>query len=379
MKITALKSYVTRVDNRPRVLVKIETDEGIIGWGECYNHGPDRALPPILEYMFEEIKGIDPRRIEFIVQKILQHARFPPGAMGLSALSGIDIALWDIAGKAANLPVYMLLGGPVRDRVEIYHGLGGIHGIAEAIERTHQLHEEHGFTAFKMHPFVGDMHAQRWGIVCGRAAELFARLRAETPAEWRFAFDGHARIYEPIQAVQLANALAPHDPLFFEEPLRPEHAPAWGELKRQITIPLATGESLYSRYEFLDLLANKGADIIQPDICVVGGLLEMRKIGTIADAHYVSVAPHNPMGPLATAAVLHFCAAQTNFKILEYKLAQDAPWAVDPYLPQNGYLELRPDRPGLGIEIDETALQQDRYVHWDRKLPIRPDGSTAFT
>ncbi|MFZ1427137.1 MAG: mandelate racemase/muconate lactonizing enzyme family protein [Geminicoccaceae bacterium] len=378
MKITGLRTYMQRVDERPRLLVKIETDEGIVGWGEAYNHGPDQALPPILAYMFEQIRGIDSRRVEFIVLKLLQHARFPPGALGLAAISAIDHALWDIAGKAAGLPVYMLLGGHVRDRVRVYCGVYTAPDPQDCLERTRRLHEAHGFTAFKLSPYRRDLHAGRWGQLCQEAGDYFAAIRALHPPEWEFAFDAHAKIFEPYQALQLAQALAPNDPMFLEEPIRPEHIPAWSRMKAQMPVPLATGEALYSRFEFLGLLAAGGADIIQPDICVVGGLTEMRRIATLAEAHYVTVAPHNPMGPLATAANLHFCAAQPNFKILEYKLHDAVRWAVDPYLPKDGHLELRPDRSGWGIDIDENALRTDDYVHWERKLPIRPDGSTAY-
>src|SRR5579875_633274 len=368
-----------RVGNRPRLLVKIETDEGIAGWGEAYNHGPDRALPPVLEYLFEQIKGVDPRRIEFIVLKLLQSSRFPPGAIGLAAISAIDHALWDISGKAAGLPVYMLLGGHARDRVRVYCGVYTAPDPEQGLDLMRGLHERYGFTAFKLSPFRKDLHAGRWGALCEEAGRYFGRLREISPQDWEFAFDAHAKIFEPYQAIQLGNALAPHDPLFYEEPIRPEHIPAWGRLRQELKCPLATGESLYSRFEFLSLMQAGGADIIQPDICVVGGLLEMRKIAAIAEAHYVSVAPHNPMGPLATAVNVHFSAAQPNFKILEYKIPEEVSWLHDPYLPKDGYLELRPDRPGWGVEIDEGALATDDYVHWERKLPLRPDGSTGYT
>jgi galactonate dehydratase len=287
--------------------------------------------------------------------------------------------LWDISGKAAGLRVYMLLGGNVRDRVRVYCGVYTAPDPNDLLERAQSLHARYGFTAFKLSPYRRDLHAGRWGNVCAAAAEYFAALRAISPAEWEFAFDAHAKIFEPYQAIQLGNALAPYDPLFFEEPIRPEHIPAWGRLRNELKAPLATGESLYSRFEFLSLLAAGGADIIQPDICVVGGLSEMRRIAALAEAHFVTVAPHNPMGPLATAANVHFSAAQPNFKILEYKLPEEAAWAVDPYLPRDGYLELRPDRPGWGMEIDPHALANDDYIHWERKLPLRPDGSTGYT
>jgi galactonate dehydratase len=379
MKITALKTFMQRVGDRPRLLVRIDTDEGISGWGEAYNHGPDWSLPPVLEYLFGQIQGIDPRRVEFIYQKLLQSSRFPPGAIGLAAMSAIEHALWDISGKAAGLPVYMLLGGNVRDRVRVYCGIYTAPDPQDCLARTQALHSQYGFTAFKLSPYRGDLHAGRWGALCEETGRYFAELRRISPAQFEFAFDAHAKIFEPYQAIQLGNALAPHDPLFYEEPIRPEHLPAWGRLRAGLKAPLATGECLYNRFEFLSLLSAGGADIIQPDICVVGGICEMRRIAALAEAHYVTVAPHNPMGPLATAVNLHFAATAPNFKILEYKLPENVSWAIDPYLPRDGHLELRPDRPGWGMDIDERALANDDYIHWERKLPLRPDGSTGYT
>jgi galactonate dehydratase len=378
MKITGLRSFMQRVDNRPRLLVAIDTDEGITGWGEAYNHGPDRALPPLLDYLFEQLRGEDPRRIEYHILRLLQSSRFPPGALGLAAIAAIDHCLWDISAKALGVPVYMLLGGNARERVRVYCGVYTAPDPQAALDLTQRLHAEWGFTAFKLSPFRIDPERHRWGNVVKEAADYFAKLREISPAEWEFAFDAHARLFEPWKAMQLGNALAPYDPLFYEEPMRPEHIPAWGALKAQLKCPLATGESLYSRFEFLALLAARGADIIQPDICVVGGLLEMRKIAAIAEAHYVDVAPHNPMGPLATAVNLHFCAAQPNAHILEYRLPENVRWIKDPYLPKDGFLELRPDRPGWGVEIDEEALAAEDYVHWERKPSRRPDGSTGY-
>lgn len=378
MRITALKTYMQRVDERPRLLVKIETSEGISGWGEAYNHGPDRALAPLLDYLFTQIVGEDPRRVEFLVHKLNQQCRFPPGALGLAAISVIDHALWDIAGKAAGLPVYMLLGGNVRDRVRVYCGVYTAPDPEAALAQTQELNERYGYTAFKLSPYRRDLHEGRWGELVRETGQYFGRVRELCPSRFEFAFDAHAKIFEPIQAIQLAQALAPNDPLFYEEPIRPEHIPAWREIRSKVSVPLATGESLYSRFEFLSLLSAGGADIVQPDICVVGGVCEMRRIATIAEAHYATLAPHNPMGPLATAVNVHFCATQTNFKILEFKPAVHAPWAIDPYIPVGGHIELRPDRPGWGIEIDETVLEREDYVHWERKVTRKPDGSTAY-
>lgn len=378
MKITGFKTFMTRVDERPRLLLRVDTSEGISGWAECYNHGPDWALVPLLDYLFLHVQGEDPRRVEFCVNKLNQQARFPPGALGLAAISAVDHALWDIAAKAAGVPVYALLGGSVRDRVRVYCGVYTAPDPELALEQTQQLHEDYGYTAFKLSPYRRDLHRMRWGDLVRETGDYFGRLRELTPAHYEFAFDAHAKIWEPYQAVQLANALAPNDPLFFEEPIRPEHIPAWADLKAKITVPLATGESLYNRFEFLSLLTARGVGIIQPDICVVGGITEMKRIATLAEAHYVSVAPHNPMGPLATAVNVHFCAAQLNFKILEYKPPVACDWVADPYVPVDGHMDLRPDRPGWGIEIDEKALETPDYIHWERKVTRRPDGSTAW-
>ncbi|MCJ8508969.1 galactarate dehydratase [Rhizobium lemnae] len=394
MKIDRMRVFVTRDKDRPRVIVALDTDDGLTGWGECYNHGPDLALPPLLDYLYGFIAGQDPTRVEYLVNLLIQQSRFPPGALGLSAISALDHCLWDLAAKAANVPVYKLLGGAVRDKIRVYAGVYTAPDAPAAKEELDRLNEGWGFTAFKLSPWRIDLHANRWGEVVRASAEYFRSLRETIRSDYEIAFDAHAKIFEPAAARQLGNALAPYDPLFFEEPLRPENIEAWGDLKQGLNCTLATGESLYSRFEFLRLLQVKGADWIQPDICVVGGITEMRKIAVLAEAHFVSMAPHNPMGPLATAVNVHFAAATQNFRILEYRLPRgqcyvyggtdietredETRYVVDPYLPKDGYLELRPDRPGWGVEMDEKAMQEDGYVHWQRRVPKRPDGSYAF-
>ncbi len=394
MKIDRMRVFVTRDKDRPRVIVALDTDDGLTGWGECYNHGPDLALPPVLDYLYGFLAGQDPTRVEYLYNLLLQQNRFPPGALGLSAISALDHCLWDLAAKAAGVPVYKLLGGEVRDRIKVYAGVYTAPDAPAAKEEFDRLNEGWGFTAFKLSPWRVDIHAHRWGEVVRSSADYFRSLRETVRSDYDIAFDAHAKIFEPAAARQLGNALAPYDPLFFEEPLRPENIEMWGDLKQGLNCTLATGESFYNRNEFLRLLQVKGADIIQPDICVVGGISEMRRIATLAEAHFVSIAPHNPMGPLATAVNVHFSAAQQNFRILEYRLPKgqcyvyggtdlekredETRYVVDPYLPKDGYLELRPDRPGWGVEMDEKAMQEDGYIHWQRRVPKRPDGSYAF-
>ncbi|NEI96717.1 galactarate dehydratase [Rhizobium ruizarguesonis] len=394
MKIDRMRVFMTRDKDRPRVIVALDTDDGLTGWGECYNHGPDKALPPLLDYLYEFLSGQDPTRVDYLVNLLIQQSRFPPGALGLAAISALDHCLWDLAAKAANVPVYKLLGGEVRDRIKVYAGVYTAPDAPAARDEFDRLKEGWGFTAFKLSPWRLDMHAHRWGNVVKASADYFRSLRETVNDEYEIAFDAHAKIFEPIAARQLGNALAPYDPLFYEEPLRPENIEAWGDLKQGLNCVLATGESLYNRNEFLRLLQVKGADLIQPDICVVGGISEMRRIATLAEAFFVGVAPHNPMGPLATAVNVHFSAAAQNFRILEYRLPKgqayvyggidiekrqgETRYVVDPYLPKDGYLHLRPDRPGWGVEMDEKAMEEEGYIHWQRRVPKRPDGSYAF-
>lgn len=320
MKIDRMRVFMTRDKDRPRVIVALDTDDGLTGWGECYNHGPDKALPPLLDYLYGFVSGQDPTRVEYLVNLLIQQSRFPPGALGLAAISALDHCLWDLAAKAVNVPVYKLLGGEVRDRIKVYAGVYTAPDAPAARDEFDRLKEGWGFTAFKLSPWRIDMHSNRWGNVVKASADYFRSLRETVNDEYEIAFDAHAKIFEPIAARQLGNALAPYDPLFFEEPLRPENIEAWGDLKQGLNCTLATGESLYNRNEFLRLLQVKGADLIQPDICVVGGISEMRRIATLAEAFFVGVAPHNPMGPLATAVNVHFSAAAQNFRILEYRL-----------------------------------------------------------
>jgi galactonate dehydratase len=388
MKIDRLRSFMSRDGDRPRVLVAIDTDDGVTGWGECYNHGPDRALAPILDYLATWLAGEDPTRVEFLIRRLLQQSRFPPGSLVLAVVSAVDHALWEISAKALGVPVYRLLGGKVRDKLRVYQGLYTAPDVPKLLDQTAALEAAHGLTAFKLSPFRVDHHATRFGEVVRAAAEYFREVRERAPAHHAFAFDAHAKLESPWAARELGNALSPYDPLFFEEPLRPEHLPAWTELKQGLRCALATGESLYSAHQFLDLCAARGVDIAQPDICVVGGITETRRIAAVCEAHGVSLAPHNPMGPLATAVNLHFCLATTNAHLLEYRLPggayldhttrDGAGYVVDPYLPVGGYLHPRDERPGWGVTIDEDYLSSDRYIHWERRVPRRPDGSTAW-
>jgi galactonate dehydratase len=379
MKITQVETHAAPLTGRDSLIVRVHTDEGLVGLGEAYPVGPNEAVAATIRDFQSWIAGRDPRDVNGIWYHLYAHSRFPGGSVVNAAISGIEHALWDIAGKAAGVPVYRLLGGKCRDRIRVYQSCSG--ATPEAIAaHARQLVDQYGYTALKMAPHPPNSDQLPWAAVVRQAGERLAAVREAVGPDVDIGLDPHARIFEPMRALEMAAAVQPYHPFFFEEPLRPENIDALAWLAQKSDVPIATGEMLYTSFGFRELLAKQAATIIQPDICICGGLLEMRKIAAIAEAHYVTVAPHNPLGPVATAVNVQFAAATHNFKILEYVNPVESGghvWVDDPYLPIDGYLELR-DRPGLGIDIDEEAMNRAHYQHWQRTCPVRPDGATGY-
>jgi galactonate dehydratase len=381
MKIRGVEVYLAQmgVQNRPHV--RILTDEGLHGIGEVYPCGPDQATVKAIEYFAEWLVGRDPLDLEGLWQLLYAGSRFPGGSVVNAAISGLEQALWDIKGKAYGVPVYQLMGGKCRDKVRAYQSVGGSTPAA-LVEQAQQLIIKYHYTGLKMGPFPEngslwhDMGMAAW--LQGAEARIQA-VRMAVGNQVDIALDAHAQIFEPAKALALCQMLQPYHPLFLEEPLRPENRAAMGDLRSKSPIPIATGEMLYTKYEFRDLLACKGADIIQPDVCLVGGLWEMKKIAAMAEAEYVTVAPHNPLGPVATAANMHFCLSTHNFAILEYH-PDDIPerrnLVDEPIAFENGYL-LPPTRSGLGLELNLEACQHV-YASWHRPFLWRVDGSLGY-
>ena len=379
MKITGITCHIVDGGGRNILFVRTETDEGIVGWGEAFSVGPDLAVAATIDHLKDWILGDDPRDIERLWATMYQGLRFPPGSVGLAAISGIEHTLWDISAKALGLPVYRLLGGRVRDRVRVYQGCTGPTPEAAA-EKALGLVEEYGYTAFKMSPFPPDDHLRPWNEVLREGPRHMAAVREAVGDDVDIGLDVHAKVLEPMRALELARAVEPYNPFFFEEPIRPEGIREMAWLRRRSPIPIATGEALYAKFQFNDLVRQQAADIIQPDVCVCGGLMEMKKIAAIAEGHDVVVAPHNPMGPLAGAINLHFAASTTNFLVLEYRAHDKGRWrdlVKNPWSPVDGHLEI-PDTPGWGLEIDEDALGRYPAITWRRGNPIRADNSPAF-
>ena len=359
--------------------VKVQTDQGIHGFGEAYSVGPDEATVATIRDFKDWLAGKDPRNVEYLWATMYQFTRFPGGAVINAAISGIEHALWDIAGKAAGLPVYMMLGGKVRDRIRVYQSAGGS-TPAELAENARRLIAKYGYTAVKMAPHPPGSQSMPYNAVTIAAGERVQRVREAVGPDIDLGFDAHATLFEPIRAVQMAEAIKPARPLFIEEPIRMENVDALAELKRKIDIPLATGECLYTKFEFREVLARQAADIVQPDVCIAGGILELKKIAAMAEAHYVVVAPHNPMGPLATMVNVHFAASTPNFLILEYHPDDTSPrkdMIRDPIMVKNGYLPI-PDKPGWGCEVNEEAFPHYPPKPWRRGFAFRADGSPDF-
>lgn len=370
MKITDIKTVVVNAQMRNWVFVKIETDTpGLAGWGEASMEWKTRAVVGAVEDLKPFILGDDPTRIEHLYQKLYRQPFFRPGVIGQSAISGIEQACWDILGKSVGVPVYKLLGGAVRDRVRMYTHLGGgdMTSVYESfdpgcvVELALQV-VERGYSAVKVvfvpysEPLVGVPYVRKF-------AEVMGKLRSAVGDGVDIMIDFHGRTY-PAVAIEYINAIAAYRPYFCEEPVPPENIDALAEVRRAVRVPIATGERLVTRHQFREVLEKQAAHVIQPDLCHCGGLLEAKKIAAMAEAYYVGVAPHNPLGPIANAAALHFALSTPNFLIQEDMLT-DVPWrweVVESSLKtENGYW-LPTAAPGLGVTVNEKAAAQHPFA-----------------
>ena len=379
IKITDIKTFLVWNGGRNWVYVKVETDQGISGIGEAYSVGPDEATVKVIEDYKLWLVGQDPRNIQYLWDLMYNTTRFPGGSLTGAAMSGIEHALWDIAGKAAGLPVWALLGGRVRNKVRTYQSIGGS-SAEQAAENAARLVDKYGYTAVKMSPHNRGDNAMPYNQVTRIAGQRVGAVREAVGPDVDIGVDIHARYFEVQRAVRVAKEIEPYYPFWLEEPIRPENFDAMKKLADHVNIPLASGECNYTKYEFRDLINIQALDIIQPDICVCGGIMEMKKIAAMAEAQYMVVAPHNPMSPLATAVNVHFAASTPNFLILEYR-APDAGAYKDvlkePLMVKDGYLDI-PNKPGWGVELNEEAFPSMPPQPWKRGTGYRADGSVAF-
>jgi galactonate dehydratase len=344
VKITRLETFLIK----PRwIFLKIHTDSGIFGLGEPLLEGRALTIKTAIQEVEPYLLGKDPRNIVHHWQAIYRHAFYRGGPILTSALSGIDQALWDIKGKLLNVPVYELLGGPTRDRVRVY-------GRASTPEDIKKRKAE-GFTVIK----TGLAHEHPANIVenpkfIKHAVDSFAALRDAGGPEMDIGIDFHGNI-SPQTAKVVIKELERYQPMFIEEPCQAQNVDTMADIAHGTHLPIATGERIFTKWGFRELLEKKAASILQPDLCHAGGITEGRLIAGMAEAYYVPIAPHNPMGPISLASGLHLAASIPNFLVQE-QVSLGEGYLKNPFKLQKDGTVLIPQGPGLGIELDEAQI-----------------------
>lgn len=365
MKVTDIKTFAVDCFRTNWVFVKVYTDEGITGVGEATLEYKEKALFGAIEHIKEYLVGKNPLTIEKHWHDIYRDAYWRGGAVLMSALSAVETALWDILGKSVNLPVYQLLGGKVNDKVKIYVN-GWFAGAKTPEEFAAKAKEakKRGVLAMKWDPF-GKSYLEISNKDLNTALECVGAVRDAVGDEVDLLIEGHGR-FNIATGVKIAKELEQFKPMWFEEPTPPDSLDALLEVKKKSPVPISAGERLYTRYEYKRLFEMRCADFIQPDISHAGGIGELRKIGAMSEAYYVGFAPHNPSGPVANAATLQLAACSPNFSILEI-MYSDVDYREqitnEDLVYENGYMKI-PDKPGLGIEINEDECEKHPYqVH----------------
>jgi galactonate dehydratase len=371
VKIVSITTRVVNAEMRNWIFVKVATDDpGLFGWGEATLEWKTRAVAGAIEDLTPLLVGRDPRDIEQAVRVLKKHSFWRLGVIGMSAVSGIEMALWDILGKHLDAPVWRLLGGKVRDKVLVYThlGLGDMRAVYETLETAPLVERAHevvalGYRAFKA-VFIPYTHFHAPLREVDKVARMMEALRTAVGTEVEVMVDFHGRPASAAAAIAYIAALAPGRPMFVEEPVPPGETEALKRVAQQTSVPLATGERLVDRAEFHDLIAARAVDIIQPDICHCGGILEAKKIAAMADAASVGVAPHNPLGPIAGVAALHFAISTPNHVIQE-EMVGAVPWYFDvvqgPIHMIDGFWQI-PEAPGLGIEVNEPECAKHPFL-----------------
>ncbi len=367
LKITRLETFPVK----PRWLfLKIHTNAGITGLGEPILEGRAETCAAAVKEIEPYLIGKDPRAVVHHWQAIYRHAFYRGGPVLTSALSGIDMALWDIKGKALGVPVYELLGGPTRTRVRVYAhaSVNNPDRVGEAIRQ--------GFTAFKTGPARRRKYPRyvESQAEVEYAAEKFAEFRKMVGPEIDIGVDFHGAI-SPALAKVLIKALEPHHPMFIEEPCQAQNHDVMAEIARSTHIPIATGERVFTKWGFREVLEKKAATILQPDLCHAGGITEVRLIAGMAEAYYAAIAPHNPLGPISLAAGIQLAASIPNFLIQEQVTLGEG-YLKQPFTVRNGYVDL-PTGPGLGIELDENALAGKIGHDWRNPESYDEDDSSV--
>lgn len=363
MKITKIETFTHWIDWCNWLFVKVTTDEGLHGWGEGSLHGAIESVDTAIRELSPVLIGQDPSGVERHWHQLYHAWRWRGGPTLMTALGAIDIALWDLEGKRLGVPVYRLLGGPYRTEISAYasHWLSGVTTEEQAREGARDA-VRRGFSGFKWIPFrVAELHSNEAGAIA-HAAKLMAAAREAVGDDVEIYIEC-AESLSPRTAKLAADALRPMRPAWLEEPVPFENHAEMGRLRQELDVPIATGERLTSRWEFASLFAQGGCDVAQPDVMHCGGLTEAKRIAALADLHYVPIAPHNPGGPICTAASMHLAAAVPNFLVLEQMESERTlrdQLVKQPFELKDGAFSL-PDTPGLGIDLDLGSLRDKPF------------------
>lgn len=380
MKITAVNTYLVR----PRwCFVEIETDAGTAGWGEAVLEGHAGAVRACVDEMASYLIGRDPAAIEDVWNTLYRGGFYRGGGVLMSAISGIDQCLWDIKGKVFGAPAWQLMGGKARETIRVYRWVGGDRPAAVGAEALKC--KEEGFKAVKMNATEELQMLDSYDKL-DAVLERVAAIRETCGKYFGIAIDFHGRVHKPMAKI-LAKKLEPFDPMFIEEPVLCENMEEFPEIARACNIPIATGERLFSKYDFKRLLRVGGVDIVQPDLSHAGGLTEVRKIAALAEACDVALAPHCPLGPIALAACLNVDAVAYNAVIQEQSMGihYNVGRSVLDYVKNRGDFTFAdgvcrmPSLPGLGVEVDKAlVVEENKTPHaWKNPLWRHADGSVA--
>ncbi|MCI0774919.1 MAG: mandelate racemase/muconate lactonizing enzyme family protein [Chloroflexi bacterium] len=377
MKITDIRPYAVWVGTRNQMLVKVETDEGIYGWGESGFSGRELAVKGIVEHYREFLVGRDPMKRGALWQEMYRSQYFEGGRTLTAAISAIDIALHDIAGKKLGVPVYELLGGRHRHSIPVFATTAGPYG-PKMIEQAKEFMGR-GINAFRLS--YDNMDVQNNGLFEPResianSAEWLITAREELGNQAIMGIDYHHRL-SVAEAASFCQMMPSHTLDFLEEPIRDETPEAYEVLRKLTDVPFAVGEEFASKWQFLPYIERGITNYVRVDICNVGGFTESMKIAGWAEAHYIDLMPHNPLGPICTAASVHLGAAVPNFAWLEVNMerAENPNFEIFPeqvVFEGNGYRV--PDKPGLGVDVDESKLNEP-FRFWEASHPHRSDGS----
>ena len=386
MKIIGIETYICHAYRTNWVFVKVLTNiDGLYGIGEATLEYKEHTVAQACKELERTLVGKDPHRIEEIWHSVYRDAYWRGGAVLMSALSSVEMALWDIKGKDLGVPVYQLLGGKVRESVPCYANgwFAPAKTPSEFAEKAKEAVSQ-GFKALKWDPF-GSSYLQIERKQLNEAIECVGAVYDAVKDNADIIIEGHGRFDIPT-AVRVGNALGEFDILWFEEPIPPQNLEGLAEVKRRVNVPISAGERLYNRWEFRSLFELKAADFIQPDVSHAGGIMELKKIAAMAEAYHIPICPHNPSGPIANAATLQLAACVPNFYLLE-TMSSDVLWRKDisteDVIFENGEMFIS-DKPGLGIDINVDEIKKHPFEpkelrHYKGTLTdIRPADAESY-